>query len=296
MDIYDIKRICFFKGRKSPFTAKEDWIHDDDTPFFLNSAGSPFKSLDLKHITEAVGTDITAYKFRKIVSTWALSHASEEIRSAEEEALQHSLKVAKANYMQNKMIKPQRLTQKYIEEENLFPDSVRVEIEKAESRVKSTIKETEKIRSKKRLETLINKKEAYKLLRLENKNLGPKHRILGTDRIKFLELLKKEKGIEVENYLDTMKPLQWRHFIVKTVCAAKEEDIRDLWKQMYKGDLRWGVRDARIKAKENNWPSKLEIKRRDRNSWIAGSFRKSYLSNKMVKQNIKKKLQKSDNE
>ena len=36
MDIYDIKRVRFFKGRKSPFTAKDDWIHDDDTPFFLN--------------------------------------------------------------------------------------------------------------------------------------------------------------------------------------------------------------------------------------------------------------------
>jgi hypothetical protein len=142
---------------------------------------------------------------------------------------------------------------------------------------------------------LINKKEAYKLLRLENKPLGPKHRILGKNRIKFLELVKMETGVEVEDYLDTMKPLQWRQFIVKTVCTAKEDEIRYLWKQMYQGDLKWGVRDSRMKAKEKNWPTKLEIKRRDRNSWIAGSIRKSYLSNKTGKKNIVQKLQKSDN-
>ena len=296
MDIYDIKRVRFFKGRKSQFTTKEDWIHDDNTPFFLNSAGSPFKSLDLKHITEVFGIDVTAYRFRKIVSTWALSHASKEIRGAEEEALQHSLKVAKAHYMQNKMIKPQRLTQKYIEEENLFPKSVREEISKAESRVKSTVKETEKKRTKKRLESLLDKKEAYKLLRLENKPLGPKHRILGKNRSRFLELVNMEREIEVEGFLDTMKPLQWRQFIVKTVCTAKDDEIRSLWKQMYQGDLKWGVRDVRMKAKEKNWPSKLETKRRDRNSWIAGSVRKSYLSNKTGKKGISQKLKRGNNE
>ena len=83
-----------------------------------------------------------------------------------------------------------------------------------------------------------------------------------------------EREIEVEEFLDTMKPLQWRQFIVKIVCTAKDDEIRSLWKQMYQGDLKWGVRDVRMKAKEKNWPSKLEIKRRDRNSWIAGSIRK----------------------
>ena len=104
MDIYDIKRIRYFKGRKSPFSPKEDWIHDDSTPFFLNSACSPFKSLDLKHLSEAMGIHVTAYSHRKIVATWALSHASEEIRSAEQEALQHSLTVAKQKSKTSKLI------------------------------------------------------------------------------------------------------------------------------------------------------------------------------------------------
>ena len=73
IDIYDLKRVRYFKGIKSPYSDKDDWIHDDDTPFFLNSAGSTFKSLDLSHISEAMTIDVTAYRFRKIVSTWALS-------------------------------------------------------------------------------------------------------------------------------------------------------------------------------------------------------------------------------
>jgi hypothetical protein len=79
-----------------------------------------------------MGIDVSAYAHRRIISTWALSHKLEEIRSAEEETLQHSLKVAKDAYLQNKQLKPQKLTQKYIEEECLLPESIREEIKRTE--------------------------------------------------------------------------------------------------------------------------------------------------------------------
>ena len=277
MDIYDVKRIRYFRGRKSPFTNKDDWIHDDATPFFLTAACSAFKSLDLKHISESMGIDVTAYNFRKIVSTWALSHASEEIRSAEEEALQHSLKVAKENYLQNKQSKPQKLTQTYVEEENLFPKSFKEKIEKTNVKVRKAIQNTEVKRTKKRIETLVKKKEAYKLLKSEHRPLGPKHRILFTQRKRFLELLKKVENVEI----NSLKPLQWRQFVVRAVCTAKDEqgeELRKLWTEMYQGDLRWGIRDVRLRAQANNWPMHQVTSRRDRNSWIAASIRQSYLS------------------
>ena len=69
LDLYDIIKSKFFQGRKSMMREKEDWLQDQNTPFFLNSSGSPFQSLDLRHMSEAMGMDVTAYSFRRIVST-----------------------------------------------------------------------------------------------------------------------------------------------------------------------------------------------------------------------------------
>ena len=184
--------------------------------------------------------------------------------------------------MQNKQVKPQKLTQTYIEEENILPKKFREEIEKSEIKVKSIIKETEDRRSKKRFQTLMKDKEDYRLLKLEKKILGPRQRILGTDRHKFMKLMKEVTGQDVKNYLEGVKPLEWRQFIVKLVCSTtgKEgEDLRNLWRQMYQGDLKWGVRDARRRTNEKRWSKKdTRIKRQDRNSWIAYSIRKSCIS------------------
>ena len=297
MDIYDIKRIRYFKGRRSPYSDKDDWIHSDETPFFMNSKCSTFKSLNLKHITEAMGIDVTAYNFRKIVSTWALSHASEEIRGAEEEALQHSLKVAKDKYMQNKQLQPQKLTQAYIEEENLFPKAFRDDIEKTQSTVKNVVKKTEEKRTKKRIQTLTKRKEAYTILKSENRPLGPKHRILVTQRKRFFEAIQEVKGVSTEACLRDMKPLEWRQFVVRAVCTAGHEQgkvLRDLWKCMYQGDLKWGIRDARLRAQENNWPMNQVTSRRDRNSWIAACLRQGFISEK-TKAVKKEKRKSSDN-
>ena len=102
------------------------------TPFFLMSNGNPFQAIDLKHVSEAIGVDVTAYSFRKIILTWALSHTLKEIRDAEEQALQHSLRVGHEHYKQNKELQPQKLTQTYIEEEGIIPEEVRAKIQKSE--------------------------------------------------------------------------------------------------------------------------------------------------------------------
>ena len=285
VDAYDIVRTRYFKDRKSNLTSTTDWLNEDETPFFLNSACSSFQFLDLKHFSEAMGVDVTAYSFRRIVATWALSHESAEIRNAEEEALQHGVNVAKDRYLQNKQIKPQTLTQRYMEEECLFPKQILENLERAKEASKTKIKETEENRKKKRYENLVKGKEAYKKSISENKPLGPRHRVLAADRKQFKDIIEELHGDKLDiTSVKAMKPPQWRKFILRLVCTVddwKGEDLRSLWVKIYKGDLRWGVRDARFKAKINHWPRKdtnFYTQNQDRNSWIASCIRKSLLT------------------
>ena len=279
MDCYDIIKTKFFKGRKPKQTYIDDWLEDENTPFFLKSPGSPFLSLDLTHLSEAMGVDVTSYSYRRIVSTWALSHPLEEIRNAETEALQHSLKIAHNDYVQNKQLKPQKLTQTYLQEECLIPESVRSEIRKTELQVKSTILETEGKRQKKQNDNLIKGKEAKKQLQQLNKPLGARHRILEDDRIHFEELMETMTGERIEDKLKQWKPLILRNLTICLYYGEIGEELRNIWTNIYRGDLKWGVRDARNRAQEKNWPRRegnAYLQNNDRNSWIAYSLLKSF--------------------
>ena len=275
MDCYYLIRSRFFKLRKPSFTQNNDWLSEDETPVFLKSSCAEFKFLDLKHISDAIQVDVTAYDFRRIVCTWALTHENQEIRDAEEEALQHRLQVARDRYLQNKQAKPQHLTQTYAEEENLFPKTIMEEVEKTEAAHIKEMKENDENRAKKRYKNLVTEKETYKKTRLENKPLGPTHRIVESDRIRFKVLVEEVQQSSVETLLTEMKPLQWRRFIVRLICTTggqKGTELRNLWVKLYKGDLKWGVRDARMRAKQKNWGKNQQP---DRNSWIATSIRNS---------------------
>ena len=283
MDCYDMIRTRFFANRKHSSSSNEDWLLDDETPFFLNSAGSEFKFLDLKHISDAMDCDVTAYSFRRIVCTWALCHENKEIRDAEAEALQHELKVARERYLQNKQIQPQKLTQQYNEEENLFSGALLEEIERTADSSQNKIKETEENRAKRRYENLFEERNVYKKSKMQNKPLGPKHRALGTHRNRFKYVVEMIQEKTTESSIRELKPLQWRRFIVRLLCTTEGEngnEVRKVWVRIYKGDLRWGVRDARLKSMERNWSRNFHFQ--DRNSWIASSIRKSLVSEKKV--------------
>ena len=59
--------------------------------------------------------------------------------------------------------------------------------------------------------------------------------------------------------------------------------------QIYRGDLLYGIRDERKRAKDCNWPLRQQNPgRRDRNSWIAHALRKSCLGAQKVDDNNKK--------
>ena len=278
MDRYDLIRSNFFRERKPKFDADENWLDAVETPFFLNSVCNSFPSLDLKKLSIDLGIDVTAYSFRKIVSTWALTHKSEEIRTAEEEALQHSLHVAKERYLQNKQIQPQTLTQTYTREENLFPENFRKELEKDQSDIEMVIAQKRDERTKIRISQLSRQKEVSKKLKYENRPLGARKAILEADRKDFVNIVEGSTGSKFENLLTSLKPIQFRDFIVRLVCSSEDagEKLRELWLKIYKGDLLHGIRDLRCQAKEDSWPLKKQNPgRKDRNSWIAHNLRRS---------------------
>ena len=96
--------------------------------------------------------------------------------------------------------------------------------------------------------------------------------------------------ITIETTLTEMRPLQWRRFIVRLICTTEGQtgsELRNLWVKLYRGDLKWGIRDARMRAKQKNWKKNQP---RDRNSWIATSIRNALTAERKrtMKQNYAK--------
>jgi hypothetical protein len=141
---------------------------------------------------------------------------------------------------------------------------------------------TEDKRQKRQLNTLLQEKEATKQLQQENKPLGPRHRVREVDRKQFADLIEELTGENIKKDLKQRRPLQWRNFLVKTVCSAdgkNGETIRNIWGKVYRGDLKWGVRDARWRAQQKHWPrgdTMAYLQNQDRNSWISSSILKSF--------------------
>jgi hypothetical protein len=156
--------------------------------------------------------------------------------------------------------------------------------------VRDKIAETELTRQKKQHNSMLKESESNKNLQRENKPLGPRHRVLGADRKTFRELVEDITGENIENTMKQRKLINWRNFIVRTLCESNGErgnQLRDIWVKIYKGDLQWGVRDVRLRAKENNWPrrdSNAYMQMKDRNSWIASSILKSLQTDAKTKE------------
>ena len=92
-------------------------------------------------------------------------------------------------------------------------------------------------------------------------------------------MFEENTGSKLESLLTSLKPIQFRDFIVRVVCSTSGEGgdmLRKSWSRMYKGDLLHGIRDLRRHAKEGGWPlRKQNPGRKDRNSWIAHNLRKA---------------------
>ena len=107
------------------------------------------------------------------------------------------------------------------------------------------IKDANDERVKARIGTLLKKKENYENIKRNNRPLGPHQRILGSLRNEFLKVIEEDIDDSIATILKEYSPSQWRHFIIRKVCSMGEEmgsRAREMWLEMYKGDLVWGVR------------------------------------------------------
>ena len=279
-DLYEIVKYKYFAARMEADPEFAKYLYNDDTNFFLNSKGSVIDFINLKHMSEFMGIDVTSYSFRKIMVTFALSHEDQTIRDCEESSLQHSLRVAGEFYLQNAMLKPQTLTARYVEEEEVFPQQMKDIVMEAEKVNCQRIKNIEAENVKRRINNLIMAKVLYKEHLEKNKVLGPKHRILFDDREVFIDLIEKIAGEKIDTYL-LLKPKAFRKLIVRLVCSSTGElgdRLRSIWVKMYGGDLVWGIRDARWNVLQNlKKKGKAKGSGNDRISWVCRAVRNSLL-------------------
>ena len=101
----------------------------------------------------------------------------------------------------------------------------------------------------------------------------------------YFQLIEKITCEKVEVTLLQKKPIDWRKYIVRNVCTDDPigEEIREIWVQIYQGDLKFGVRDARLKAIEKQVSRSNTHRIQDRNSWIVKTLRNSLLAEMKVK-------------
>ena len=75
-------------------------IHHPNTYLFLNSAGNQITQINCNTFKEFFGLPITAYDFRRSLSTFCFDNQNENIRKSEPSVLRHNLDTGFAYYFQ----------------------------------------------------------------------------------------------------------------------------------------------------------------------------------------------------
>ena len=212
------------------------------------------------------------------MSTWASSHKNLEIREAEEESLQHSKQVARDHYQQNKQNNPQNLVQTYVREENIFPNKFVEGLDSIKDSLEIKIKEKQELRLQKTIDKLKSDKATYNKSLIQNRPLSASRRVYSVDADEFIHLVEYISMKSMEK-LVRLKPRDFRDNILRIVMGTEGENgekMRALWIKIYRGDLRYGIRDARIEAEGKGWPfKKPQPMGKDRNSWILFYLKKA---------------------
>ena len=81
------------------FGQKTDVTHPH-TLLFLNSKGRPIRQIECKHFKSYIGLPITAYDFRRSLSTFCFESKNEDIKNAEPSVLRHRKETGWAYYFQ----------------------------------------------------------------------------------------------------------------------------------------------------------------------------------------------------
>ena len=169
------------------------------------------------------------------------------IRDNENAALQHTDSVLH-HYQQNKQLGPQTFVTTYTSEENIFPQHVGDKILSVAGPLNDQLKAHEDEQKEARKQFLIDKKKKEQRTKDAMKPLGKNHHVRAKTRDRFKDILEEEFGKDIESIIKEMKPREWRIKVVRKICdpySINGEELRNLWKEIYLGDLKFGVRDYR---------------------------------------------------
>ena len=183
----------------------------------------------MKHISDAIGIDVTSYHFRRIICTWALSHKSPLVRDSEAAALNHRPNIAEEVYRQNRANKPQVLVQQYNKEEGVVSVDMKKDIESLDPALSKLIDDMRKEQEIRIQVGLVQEMENLKSQYQEAKHLGPRHKISERNKQSVEDELRKS-GIEVAILVQSLSPSKFRHEIVREVCRPESKELRCLWK------------------------------------------------------------------
>jgi hypothetical protein len=101
-------------------------IYHPKTRLFLNSLGNPITRLECKHFKKYIGLPITAYDFRRSLSTFCLDSDIEAIRNAESSILRHREETGFAYYYQKHGEKVEYVSIQYAKKHGLIKASVQL--------------------------------------------------------------------------------------------------------------------------------------------------------------------------
>lgn len=294
-DLYRNVKKKFFAAKKFPERKDPYWFENEDIDFFLKASGTSFDKIDLKEVSKVMGEPVVPYDFRDIWVSFCLNHKNKEIQNAESDVLRHGQEVAEEFYRTNKQLRPQTVTQAFVQEERVYPPEILEKLEKAETLIKSKAKNIDEKSQQQKHNNMLKRKQAMKEALKQLRPLGPNNRISLSDGDKFIDLIETITSKKIENIAQDYTALKWRSFVVRTVCTSVGHEgklLQELWINMYRGDLKNGIRDARKQAQRKGWPrkdSRYFVMKNDRNTWIAGFIFK-YIEQKVKRVLDKKSL------
>ena len=199
------------------------------TMLFLNSKGTMFTFLNMKHISNTIGIDVTSYKFRKLICTWALSHPNKLVREAEAPALNHKPDVAENVYRENRAIKPQLLVQQYNVEEEVISSQMKDDLQHLDPEVKKLIDDMRAEQEVRQQREMVEDRKRLEKQHLDYKHLGPFHRV-SVENKRRIQTELKNLGIEVYDWVQTLSKSKFRHKLVREICQPEAKELRNLWK------------------------------------------------------------------
>jgi hypothetical protein len=184
-------------------------IYHPKTRLFLNSNGKPIKTIDCKHFKNYIGLPITAYDFRRSLSTFCLDSKVDAVRNAESSVLRHREETGFAYYYQKHSEKIEYVSIQYAMKNGLLKantDSVDEYCNSLRKNAANDEWELTQKRTDKALEYSQNMIQKRKQSLNEARQKGGRNWILPAEYDSFIEGIEEAMNMEENKSKNGLKP------------------------------------------------------------------------------------------